>query len=382
MDYLLKDNKMTLLFNGEINSINAMDIENDVTETLEDKEFNSLYLDFANLTYASSAGLRIILKLKQKYKDVYVINCNDEVYSILEMTGFTNIMSVRRTLIEVSVEGCPVIGSGYFSTVYRLDKEMIIKVFNRVSDENQIERELKMAKQAFILGIPTAISYDVVKVGDKLGVRFEMLDCMSLRDAFLKYPESYDKYLHKYYELIKTINTTHCDNPEVPDKKEFFLNELKDLREHFEPAIYDKLYNMVNNIENANTFVHGDSHFKNVMVLNDELTLIDMDTLSRGHFIFELASLRCPYVAFDEDDPGNCERFFGMKHEFAEKLYYDLLDLYFGGATLEQKEKIALLSYAHMMWWNQTNEPDSLQHFKGCKERLLKLLEKYDNLEV
>ena len=75
------------------------------------------------------------------------------------------------------------IGNGFFSTVYRIDKDTIIKVFNRVSDPEQIERELKLAKQAFILGIPTAISFDIVRVDDKLGVRFEMLDCMSLRDA-------------------------------------------------------------------------------------------------------------------------------------------------------------------------------------------------------
>ena len=65
MDYIIKDKKLVLYFVGEINSINAPNVETDINETLKEKEFNALDLDFAKLKYISSAGLRIILKLKQ-----------------------------------------------------------------------------------------------------------------------------------------------------------------------------------------------------------------------------------------------------------------------------------------------------------------------------
>ena len=85
-----------------------------------------------------------------------------------------------------------------------------MKVFKRTSDAGQIERELKLAKEAFVAGVPTAISFDIVKVGDHLGVRFEMLDCISLKNAFVQQPEQYDALLNRYVDLLKKINSyTH-----------------------------------------------------------------------------------------------------------------------------------------------------------------------------
>ena len=102
-------------------------------------------LDFSNVRYISSAGLRIVLKLKQKFQEVSVVETSLEVYDIFSMTGFTNIMTVRKALRTVYLSGAVIIGSGYYSTVYRLDNDTIVKIFNRVSDEDQIERELMLS---------------------------------------------------------------------------------------------------------------------------------------------------------------------------------------------------------------------------------------------
>ena len=136
----------------------------------------------------------------------------------------------------------------------------------------------------------------------------------------------------------------------------------------------------MDNIEERNTFIHGDCHFKNIMVQEGELILIDMDTLSVGHPIFEFAQLYAPYVAFDEDDPGNCKRFFGIDGKDAQRLYYALLNRYIGKEDPVIIDKIKLLAYLHMVWWNRVNEPDNMVRLEGCKGRLLSLLDKYDDV--
>ena len=382
MRFELSDNLLTLFFEGELNSYNADVIEKEVDEVLSSSKFQTLNLDFAKLHYISSAGLRIILKIKQKHDDSHVINANLDVYDVLQMTGFTNIMDVKKAIREMSVEGAEIIGEGFFSTVYRIDKDTIIKVFNRTSDEKQIERELKLAKQAFVLGIPTAISFDIVKVKDKLGVRFEMLDCMSLKNAFIKYPEKYDELLNKYVDLLKKINTTECFDPSVPSIKKFFLEKVDAIKHLLDEAHYEKLLGLMKSVPERSTFVHGDCHFKNIMVQGEDFLLIDMDTLSVGHPIFELANLRCPYVAFEEDAPGNCEQFFGMKAEYCVKLYDDIIRLYFGKEDETIKDKIALVCYAHMVWWTLTNQKDNQKRLNGCKERLIALLDKYNDIDI
>ena len=382
MKFELKDNLLTLYFEGELNSYNALNVEQEIDQITNKQKFASLILDFSSLTYISSAGLRIILKQKQKYNNVSIIEASLEVYDVLSMTGFVNMMDIKKALKRVSVEGAQVIGEGFFSTVYRIDKDMIIKVFNRTSDPSQIERELSLAKQAFVLGIPTAISFDVVKVEDKLGVRFEMLDCKSLKNTFLDNPDKYDYYVQRYIELLKKINTTECFSSDIPDMKEFFLKKAEVIKPYLDEKHFDKLKILLRSIPETHTFVHGDCHFKNIMVQGDDLLLIDMDTLSVGHPIFELATLYAPYVAFEEDSPGNCEKFLGVKAEFASGLYDDILYGYLARKDLNAKNKIRLVCYLHMVWWTLTNTPDDKARLNGCKDRLIELLDKYSDLNI
>lgn len=383
MRYENKREALIIYFEGEINSFNADNVEQEAREILNKEEFKALVLDFASVRYVSSAGLRIVLKFKQQYKDVSIEECSLEVYDILSMTGFTNMMPVKKALKRLYVSGAKVIGEGFFSTVYRIDKDTIVKVFNRTSDPDQIERELAMSKQAFVLGIPTAISYDIVRVDDKLGVRFEMLDCMSLKNAFLEYPDKYDELVDKYVALLKKINTTDTNNnPVFPDMREFFFEKLSYIKHFVDHEHYEKMKALLSQIPTRSTFVHGDCHFKNIMVQGDEFLLIDMDTLSKGHPIFELALIRAPYVAFEADAPGNSEQFLGVSAEFAEKLFNDLVERYFGTNRQTIKDTLEIICSIHMLYWNVVNTPDNEARMKGNKERLYVLLDKYDELDL
>ena len=383
MEFKQNENTLTLYFEGELNSYNAEQIDAEIEKVLTGKTFTKIALDFSKLNYISSAGLRIILKLKQKYKNVVILEANLEVYDILSMTGFVDVLEVKKALKRVDVSNAEVIGEGYFSTVYRVDKDMIIKVFNRTSDPDQIERELSLAKEAFILGIPTAISFDIVRVGEKLGVRFEMLDCMSLKDAFKNQPDKYQDLIKRYVDLLIKINTTVCSlGSRVPKIKDFYLEKVEFIKNNFTEEQYQRIKKIILSIPDEETFIHGDCHFKNIMVQGDELLLIDMDTLSRGHPIFELAAIYAPYVAFEEDDPGNTERFLGMPKDLVQNIYHDLVKGYFGKEDPVIYEKIALVSYIHMVWWNRINEPSNMKRLEGCKGRLLKLLDKYADVEI
>lgn len=382
MEYKIFDKSLTLFFEGEINSGNVSLIENDVNQTLADKEFESLCLDFGKVTYISSVGLRLVLKLKQKYELVSVAEASLEVYDVFDMTGFTTIMAVEKKLTEISVKDCPVIGEGFFSAVYRLTRDMIVKVFREGTAISEIRRELNLAKQAFVLGIPTAISFDIVRVGDRLGVRFEMLDPVSLRDLFRDHPGHYEELVDKYAALLKKINTTESMSNVLPDCKKGWIEKVNSARSALGEEDYQKLLRMVNEIEERTTFVHGDCHVKNIMIQGDDLFLIDMDTLSKGHPIFELACIYATYIAFSEDDPGNSDRFLGIPDAFAKQLFKDVLTKYMGKFDEDTYNKIAIVSYAHMIWWTLTFSPENEARFKGNLERLRTLLARYNDLKI
>ena len=88
---------LTVSVTGKIDSANADAVENEINE-LRKNEHVALVIDFENLEYISSAGLRVILRLKRSEKDMKVANVSNDVYDIFEMTGFTEMMPVENMI--------------------------------------------------------------------------------------------------------------------------------------------------------------------------------------------------------------------------------------------------------------------------------------------
>lgn len=382
MEATLTNNVLTLKLVGEINSLNSEDVAKEIEEDLKDKQFDSLVFDFDGVTYISSAGLRIVLRYKQRYKNLSIINVSLEVYDVFSMTGFTSMMNISKALTKIKVYPSQIIGEGYFSTVYRIDKDTIIKVFKRAENIESVEKEMALAKEAFVLGIPTAITFDIVDVDGKYGVRFEMLDSISLRDAFRDQPENFDKLCKQYAALLKTINTTEVDDENIPSTKTQWIEKLEATSSYYTQDENDLLLDLFNKIPDGKTFVHGDCHVKNILIQNDELFLIDMETLSRGNKIFELAGIYATYIIFEETNKGNNLEFLGLDSEFCKKMFAKTLEYYLGGLDEETLNKIRLVSYTHMVWWTQEYEKENTKRMLHCVSKVKDLLKKCGDLII
>ena len=101
----MSDKTVTIPLHGRISSDNSAAVEQDIMSKLEGYDGNSVVLDASSLDYISSAGLRVILRLKKAYPDITVSNVSSERYDIFEMTGFTEMMNVEKAYRVVSREG-------------------------------------------------------------------------------------------------------------------------------------------------------------------------------------------------------------------------------------------------------------------------------------
>ena len=63
---------ITISLSGRIDSNNAAAVEQDITEKLASAENAAVVLDAENLEYISSAGLRVILRLKKSHPDLRI----------------------------------------------------------------------------------------------------------------------------------------------------------------------------------------------------------------------------------------------------------------------------------------------------------------------
>lgn len=96
MNSQLENGKLTLYLEGELNSYNSEDVEREIEKLVNENKFKSLVLDFEKLSYISSAGLRIVVRLKQRFDDTTLVNVPDGVYDIFEMVGFQNLLKIER----------------------------------------------------------------------------------------------------------------------------------------------------------------------------------------------------------------------------------------------------------------------------------------------
>ena len=379
---------MVIKLNGQIDSSNSARVEKEIMTQLDAQEDASVVFDASELEYISSAGLRVLLRIRKSYPDMRITGVTPDIYEILDMTGFTEMMPVEKAYRVVSIEGCEEIGRGANGTIYRIDQDNVVKVYNNADALADIQHEREVAKLALILGIPTAISYDVVRVGESYGSVFELLNASSFSKILATEPEKMDWCVKEYVELLKKIHSTVVPAEKLPDMKETVLSWARFMQDHLPEEAGKKLLAMVEAVPHDDHMIHGDYHTKNVELQNDEVLLIDMDTLAVGHPIFELASMFNSFIGYSELNHETILKFQGFDFETGSTFWYKSLAAYLGTncetKIREVEDKARIVGYTRMI--RRSIRRKGLETEAGraeiafWKERLLALLEKTDTL--
>jgi uncharacterized protein (TIGR02172 family) len=330
-----------------IDTNNAHELEAALS-ALFDRCAGGLVLDASQLQYISSAGLRMILKVARRVADVSFVEATSAVYDVLEMSGFTEIIDVRRAMREVSLDGLEMIGAGANGRVFRLDDERILKVYNPLTNTpEKIAREKSVAREAIVWGIPSVLSFEMVRVGDGHGIVYEMIDALTLGETIAKSPERADEYATRMADMLKQLHATEFEEGTLPDAR-LGLHAWVDVSEksgYYPPEVIEKARALVDSIPPRNTFVHGDFHPANIMVTDDdELLLIDMGDASVGDPIVDLLGsyqLMCLVAS----RPGAAELYTGMSSELLARVWNVFVRTYYGTdddqeiARIEQRLK-------------------------------------------
>lgn len=383
-----KEGTLTINLDGRIDSNNAHNVEEEIQAIIDDTKPDYLVLNAAKLEYISSAGLRILLHFKKNYPNFTITEVSSEVYEILDMTGFTQMITVEKAYRVVDVTGCEEIGRGANGTIYRIDQDNVVKVYNNADALDEIQHEREVARLALVLGIPTAISYDVVKVGDRYGSVFELLNAKSFSKILANEPEKLDWCVREYVDMLKTIHGTEVPEGKLPDMRETAIDWVGFLQEYLPEETGSKLMSLVEAIPKDNHMIHGDYHTKNLELQNDEVLLIDMDTLAVGHPILEFASIYNAFKGFFELDHDAIEDFQGFSYDIAQEFLIKVMAEYLGtedeAKINEVLDKARILGYTRLI--RRSIRRKGLESEKGraeidCwKNMLIELVDMTDKL--
>ena len=351
----LGDGTLTISFSGHIDVDGAARLQEQALPLVRQTDCDEVAIDCRDITYLSSAGLRLLLNISKQCPQIHLIEVTPEVYEVFDMTGLTEILDIRKAYRRVSVEGCPVIGEGANGRVYRLSPETICKVYRHPNSLPEIHRERELARAAFVAGIPTAISFEVVRVGKSYGSIFELLDTDSLDDLLISGAWPVEKVAHVSAALLRQMAETEVDPAIMPSAREEALTWISDASPALKDTQRGRLLALVEDLPDQTTMVHGDFHVKNVMVQNGEPLLIDMDTLSHGAPIFDLAATYNAYVGRGINNPASVERFLGVPYETSCHLWDLIIREYCDGMSAHEQqrmeERIRLVSAVRLMSW-------------------------------
>ena len=372
---------------GRIDASNAAEAEEKIFNIKNNNPGKHIVVDADQLEYISSAGLRVILRLRKEEPKLAIINVASDVYEVFDMTGFTDMVTIEKAYKRMCVDGCEFIAKGANGAVYRYDAETIVKTYFAKDALPEIKQERENARRAFVLGINTAIPYGIVRVGDGYGTVTELLNATSVTKLIRNNPDDMSEAAKYYIDMLKSIHAIQVEDGEVPDMKETALSWADFVADHIPEAQGKKLRALIEAVPKRNTLMHGDYHTNNIMVQNGEPLLIDMDTLCMGHPVFELGSMFNAFVGYSELNHQNMMDFFGYSFETAGRFWNLALRMYLGtedeAVCQSVAEKAMIIGYTRMLRRaiRRPNEADSPAKIARCKEMLEMLLNKVNSID-
>jgi anti-anti-sigma factor len=89
--------ELTMYVEGRIDTITSQDLDKEIQDEMG--KFDSLTMDFSDLEYISSAGLRVLIATQKTLKPdnipLIIRNVNDNIKEIFRMSGFDKILKIE-----------------------------------------------------------------------------------------------------------------------------------------------------------------------------------------------------------------------------------------------------------------------------------------------
>ncbi len=284
-------NALVLSLSGALDITTADALE----QALKLEGVEHLTVDLEACPFISSVGLRVLMRAHKQLaagnNPMLLTNVSREVYSIFDLTGLAKMIPIKQKIREIPLAGLPLISAGVCGECYRLDRERIIKLYNEGVGAETAEREKAYSKAAFIMGIPTAISYELVACGNRTGIIYEMLEAELFSAVIRNDLDNMDQHGQTLARIAKAIHSTQGDPAVFPNMKERFRGYIPQMNFFLSAEEIVFLLGKLEAIPEADTCVHFDIHSSNIMIRNGEALVIDMGDLSFGSYLFDIGLL-------------------------------------------------------------------------------------------
>ena len=358
MHSLVKDELLKIFPEGRIDSKNADEVEKEMFAIIDEHPDCTVTFDFRDLVYISSAGLRVLLKVRKRKKvEIEITNVSDDVYEVFSVTGFTHYFKIVKKIRTVFLERMDLQIKSLNGGIYPQKDDSMVKLFNKGISINDVRKERDAAQDAMLQGVPTLIPYDVVMVGDVYGIIYEAAGSTTLAAAIRKEPEKLPEYAERFADFLHEVHSIEVED--FPDIKDRYREWLEIAGSRMSESDRYNISALLDGIPDSQCFLHGNINPANVIVNGDDMLLMDMSGAAHGHAIFDLQALYASLVEMEKEKPMYCSSNFKMSYENCLQFWEAFFKAYMKGRKEEDVAKMKLL----------------LQRYYILKQKLIMLIE-------
>ena len=213
---------------------------------------------------------------------------------------------------------------------YRLNEDTILKLYYEGFPEAHILREKTGARAALVAGVPTAISFDMVKVGNRKGVIYEGLCGETMSELVAQYPSRAGELGEAFARIALSLHDAPVNDAGLPRATESIRIELSRISYAPEETVAS-IAAFMDELDRDIHYVHGDFHPNNVIMTDNGPMLIDMGSFSVGSPMFDLATTYFSLFESPEATAGGRNAFNGLTREEAQAFWKGFERIYFGG---------------------------------------------------
>lgn len=292
-------------------------------------------LDFNQVFTINFSGIRGLIELKEAGYKFYIVNASSKVMHRLDVTGFTSLVPVTRQPREYKLDKATLAGDGFTSeTYFTNDNDAMIKLYHDFVSEDEILREKRYSIGAFKLGIPTPISGDLIDVDGKKGLIFERIKTkVSFARALANNYSELDNLAKDFAEMAKKLHTTKCNPNVFPNVKKIYKRYVEKFIGLSEEE-KEKINAFIDNTKDDTTCIHGDFHFGNAIITEDnEKLFIDMSDFAYGDPLFDLGTMY--FVTHNERDNVSEELFHSPRKVLIE-FYEHFIKYYYPDKSIDE----------------------------------------------
>ena len=187
---------------------------------------------------------------------------------------------------DYELSGGGKLGESYYC---KDNPQILLKLYPLGLEKMGLE-EFDRAHKVYRIGIPCPEPGELIKTTDgRIGVKYErIIGKKSYARAVSEQPELLEQYAHDFADVCKLLHSTKPDPGLFPQAKERYIKSMLD-----NPYLTDKekngLESFILKLPDAETAVHGDLHFGNVIFTPDGKNyFIDLSDFCIGNPLFDI----------------------------------------------------------------------------------------------